>query len=210
MSGASACRAWLTEGVLYLVRHGRTAANAEQRLQGRIDLPIDEVGRQQAAALPSALTTIDRVICSPLLRARQTAEVFGIEPEIDERWREMDYGVLEGLRLGDIPGEVWDAWIHDPHFAPEGGETMHSLANRIGEACEELIDQARTHEIVVVSHATPVKLGMAWALNAPPAMVWRSFVDQASITRIAMRDRGPVLLGFNVVPCEPHGLRPPR
>ena len=143
--------------MLYLVRHARTVANAERRLQGRLDLPLDEFGRQQADALRSALPTIDRLVSSPMLRTRQTAEVFGIEPEIDDRWREMDYGVLEGVRLADVPADVWDSWIRDPDFAPESGESLRSLSARVVAACEELVEDARSREVVVVSHATPVK-----------------------------------------------------
>ena len=84
--------------MLSIVRHARTEANAGGRLQGTLDLPLDEVGLAQAAALPSLVGDIDRLICSPLLRARQTASVFGMEPDIDDRWREVNYGPLEGHR----------------------------------------------------------------------------------------------------------------
>jgi broad specificity phosphatase PhoE len=54
--------------------------------------------------------------------------------------------------------------------------------------------------IVVVTHATPVKAAMAWALGVDVNIAWRSWVDQASVTRITMRDRGPALAFFNRVP----------
>jgi len=187
--------------VLYLVRHGRTEANAGLRLQGRIDLPIDEVGRRQAAALGSMFGTIDRLVCSPLLRARQTAEVFGMEPEIDERWLEMDYGVMDGVRMAEVSTDMWDRWTSDADFAPDGGETLHQLADRVWAACTDLMEDARRHEVVVVTHATPVKAAMAWALGVPASVTWRSYVDQATITKVMIRDRGPVLAGFNIAPA---------
>ena len=107
---------WFTGGVLYLVRHGRTEANAGGRLQGRIDLPIDDVGRAQAAAITSVVSQVDRVVCSPSLRARQTAEVFGIEPEIDERWLEMDYGEFDGVPMRDVSLMTW--FIRPPIASP--------------------------------------------------------------------------------------------
>ncbi|NQV97462.1 MAG: histidine phosphatase family protein, partial [Acidimicrobiaceae bacterium] len=58
--------------MLILVRHGRTALNAEHKLQGRIDQPLDEVGQRQAVEIATVLTNIDRVISSPLMRATQT------------------------------------------------------------------------------------------------------------------------------------------
>ena len=98
--------------MLVLVRHGRTEANAGRKLQGLLDLPLDEVGMQQAADVASWLGTPDRVISSPLLRARQTAEAFGLPYEVDERWVDFDYGSLDGLAISDVgedvgPGGTW-------------------------------------------------------------------------------------------------------
>ena len=191
---------WFTGGVLYLVRHGRTEANAGGRLQGRIDLPIDEVGRAQAAAITSVVTSVDRLICSPSLRARQTAAVFGIEPEIDERWLEMDYGAYDGLPMVDVPRDEWARWISDQDFQPPGGESLRQMGERIYGACEALVDDARTRDVVVVTHATPIKAAMAWALGVDVGITWRSHVDQASVTKILIRERGPALNVFNFVP----------
>lgn len=186
--------------MLYLVRHGRTAANAAGLLQGRVDNPIDDVGRAQVALLPAALPAVDRLVCSPLTRARQTAAVFGIEAEIDERWIELDFGPLDGTRVVDVPQPDWTRWMSEPDFAPSGCETLRSLADRVSAACEDLLEQARTQHVVVVSHATPVKAAMAWALGADVTIVARSFIDQASITAIAVRGSTPSLVGFNRVP----------
>ena len=187
--------------MLYLVRHGRTSANATGRLQGsRTDPPLDEVGRAQADALVSAVHQVDRLIVSPALRARQTAEVFKVEPEVDVRWQEMDYGDYDGMVIDQIPAEVWSGWTGNAEFAPHGGEALSVVAARVRAACEELVEEARDGHVVVVTHATPIKLAMAWALGVEAGIVWRSFVDQASITRVAIRDRGPTLAAFNLVP----------
>lgn len=189
--------------MLHLVRHGRTAANAGSRLQGRLDLPLDDVGRSQAAALTSLVPAPARLVVSPLIRAHQTAEVFGAVPEVDHRWLEMDYGVLDGMPLADVPSDVWAAWRADPHFAPEGGESLADLASRVFAACDDLLADAAEHDVVVVTHATPIKVAMAWALGVDPAITWRSFVDQASVTRVTVRDGRPVLAGFNLLPRHP-------
>lgn len=191
---------WFTGGVLYLVRHGRTEANASGRLQGRIDLPIDEVGRAQAAAVTSVISKVDRVVCSPSLRARQTAEAFGVEPELDDRWLEMDYGDFDGVPMADIPRDVWAQWITNPDFRPPGGESLQEMGDRVFAACDDLLEAARTIDIVVVSHATPIKAAMAWALGVDVTITWRSQIDQASVTKIMVRDRGPALHAFNIVP----------
>jgi broad specificity phosphatase PhoE len=188
--------------VLYLVRHGRTEANAGARLQGRLDLPIDEVGRSQAAALPSVVCNVDRLICSPSLRARQTAEVFGVEPEIDDRWLEMDYGDFDGMPLADLARAEWNRWIDDPDFRPPNGESLREMGMRVYSACDELLDDARERDVVVVTHATPVKAAMAWALGVDVGITWRSHVDQASVTKILVRERGPALNAFNIIPTR--------
>ena len=186
--------------VLYLVRHGRTEANAGGRLQGRLDLPLDDVGEAQAAALPAVVPAPHVVVCSSLLRARQTASVFGVEPVIDDRWIEMAYGEYEGLRMDDIPSQEWRRWSSDQHFAPAGGESLADVGRRVFEACEGLQEQFRDRDVVVVSHATPIKLAMAWALGASIDITWRTFIDQASVTTVKMRNERPVLTGFNMVP----------
>jgi len=186
--------------VLHLVRHGRTATNAAGRLQGRMDPPIDDVGRGQAEAMAALVPHIDRLIVSPALRARQTAAVFGIEPEEDPRWLEMDYGCFDGATIADVPADVWTGWITDADFAPEGGETLRQVAARVFAACDELLDEARTREVVVVTHATPVKVAMAWAMGVDMRAAWRAHVDHASVTRVLVRERGPALAAFNLRP----------
>lgn len=186
--------------MLYFVRHGRTEANAAGRLQGRVDFPIDEVGRAQAAAITSVVGSVDRLVCSPSLRARQTAEVFGIEPEIDERWLEMDYGDFDGMPLTDVPRAEWHEWITDPDFRPPNGESLREVGVRVYDACNDLLESARTLDVVIVTHATPIKAAMAWALGVDVGITWRSHVDQASVTKVIIRDRGPALSAFNIVP----------
>lgn len=192
---------WFTVGVLYLVRHGRTEANAGGRLQGRLDLPIDDVGRVQAAAITSVVMSVDRVISSPSLRAQQTAAVFGLELELDERWLETDYGDFDGLPLSEVPRDQWQQWTSDPDFRPPGGESLREMGKRVYEACDDLLEAARQHDIVVVSHATPIKAAMSWALGVDVGITWRIQIDQASITKIIIRDRGPALAAFNIVPA---------
>ena len=96
--------------MLILVRHGRTALNAAGRLQGRIDEPLDDVGRKQAAVVAEHVGPVDVLISSPLRRATETAEAFGIPFETDERWIELSYGIFEGVAVADTPSEAWDHW----------------------------------------------------------------------------------------------------
>jgi broad specificity phosphatase PhoE len=183
--------------MLLLVRHGQTAANAAGRLLGRADPPLSDVGREQAAALAARIPREARVIASPLRRARETAAAFGREAEIDERWIELDYGTLDGVALGDVAPEVWTRWRSDPTFVPAGGESLADLGVRVRAACTELAEEVRDRPVVVVSHVSPIKAAIAWALGAGDELAWRLFVEVASIARVLVDANGPSLRSLN-------------
>ena len=110
--------------MLFIVRHGRTVANARGLLQGRVDNPLDATGRQQAHEISVALGTVDVVVSSPLRRARETAEPLGLPLRIDERWIELDYGEWDELPITDITPDQWTQWREDSAFAPPAGESL--------------------------------------------------------------------------------------
>ena len=185
--------------MLILVRHGRTAVNASGRLQGRADPPLDATGVAQAEALRAVLPEEARVVSSPLQRARQTAEVVsgGRPIQIDGRWVELDYGEWDGLALDAVPAAEWARWRSDPSYRPPGGETLEECGARVRLACEELSELARSEEVIVVSHVSPIKAAVAWALGTGDESSWRMFLGVAAICRVAVTDRGPSLRSFN-------------
>jgi broad specificity phosphatase PhoE len=185
--------------VLIVVRHGRTAANAAGLLLGRQDPPLDLLGIEQAGRVAAEVGHVDRVVSSPLRRARETAAAFDAAVEIDERWAELDYGEFDGLPPAQLGEATWAKWRSDPEFAPPGGESIAALTARVHNACEALCDDARERTVVVVSHVSPVKAALAWALGVGPEVAWRSYLDPASITRISIGRAGPVLRSFNEV-----------
>lgn len=186
--------------MLYIVRHGRTAANAGGRIQGRLDLDLDDFGRSQAARLGAYIGKVDRVITSPLRRAVQTAGAFSTEAEIeiDERWIELDYGALDGAPLGDVSDATWSQWYEDPTFVPAGGESLADLQTRVEAALAEVHAASRDRDIVVVSHVSPIKAAIAWCLGGDPLMSWRTYLEPAAICRIGHGRFGrPVLRTWN-------------
>ena len=183
--------------MLFLVRHGRTAINVDNKLQGRIDHPLDEVGRQQATEIASVLKVIDRVISSPLIRATQTADAFGLPVELDPRFIEIDYGDFDGMLQKDVPSLTWKQWRRDNHFRPPNGETLAELDIRVREALSELVDEARNKNIVIVSHVSPIKAAIAWTIGTDVGSSWRMLLDRASISRIEITENGPSMRGFN-------------
>lgn len=183
--------------MLFLVRHGRTAINVGNKLQGRIDHPLDEVGRQQAIEIASVLTNIDRVISSPLIRAKQTADAFGLPIEIDQRFIELDYGDFDGMLQKEVPATTWSEWRRNINFRPPNGETLVELDVRVREALSELSNEARSKNVVVVSHVSPIKAAIAWTIGTEIGSSWRMLLDRASISRIEITENGPSMRGFN-------------
>jgi broad specificity phosphatase PhoE len=183
--------------MLILVRHGRTEANAAGLLQGRMDNPLDAIGLAHARAIAKAIGSADLVISSPLVRAVQTAEALGLPVQTDDRWLELDYGTLDGLPVASVGADVWDRWRRDASYIPAGGESLQTLFDRVVAACTDLLTAAADADVVVVSHVSPIKAAMAWALAGGPESAWRSHLDPASITRIGITPRGPVLRSFN-------------
>lgn len=200
------------ERLLTLVRHGRTTANASNLLQGHIDNPLDEVGEAQAALLAPALQRfgpVTRLISSPLTRARQTADAIRIgtpldfDVEIDPRWIELNYGDYDAQPASQIPPEVWAKWRADNHFRPPNGETLGELNLRVCEALSDLIsipanDDTHNEHIVVVSHVSPIKAAVAWALGVGVETSWRATLDRASMSTVRLDAHRPSLKTFNV------------
>ena len=187
--------------MIVLLRHGQTRLNAEGRLAGRLDVPLTGVGEVQAKAAAAAVLARRapvRVVSSPLLRARQTAAAFGLPVEVDERWIELDYGVYDGRAPSDMPDDMWAAWRADPAWAPEGGESLVSVGRRVRHACEELSTSVPPDaDVVIVSHVSPIKAAVAWALGVGVETSWRLFLSPGSITVIGWGELGASLRTFN-------------
>lgn len=188
--------------MLILVRHGRTAVNAEGRLQGRVNTVLDDVGREQARVTGEHLR--ERfgemvVVSSPLTRALETARAISSEVRVDERFTELDYGGWDGLKMDEVPADEWRAWRGDPHLRPPGGETLVELDARVRPALAELAETAMKTNVIVVSHVSPIKSAVTWALGAGPEMTWRMALERASICTVSVGPNGPSLASFNEV-----------
>jgi len=141
--------------------------------------------------------SVDEIVSSPLVRARQTAAAFGIEPEIDERWIELAYGEYEGTSVVSMPAGVWQRWRNDPEYVAPGGESFAALDVRVRAACESMVERLADRNVVVVSHVSPIKAAVAWALGVDASIAFTCHLDQASVCRIDIRSGRPVLTSFN-------------
>ncbi|HZW11622.1 MAG TPA: histidine phosphatase family protein [Noviherbaspirillum sp.] len=151
---------------ILLIRHGETAWNAVKRLQGHIDVPLNEEGERQAAALGCALLNepLDAVISSDLQRARQTAHEIaalrGMTVQTDSGLRERCYGAFEGLLYSEIQGRYPDAYAAwqsrdiDARF-PEGerkAETLREFSERVVSTITRLVSDAKYRKVALVAH----------------------------------------------------------
>ena len=200
--------------MLIVVRHGQSEANAIGLVIGRTDSPLTALGQLQAVALGDALASRGiancRILTSPLQRAAGTAEAIaaaytrahgpGATPrvDLDERFLELDYGELDGTLPSDLPPALWENWRTDVSWRPPGGETLGEVKARVTGACEELSSDAARSDVVVVTHLSPIRAAVTWALGGGLEMSWRLSLAPASITRISTNDLlRPTLVGFN-------------
>ncbi len=199
---------------LVLTRHGLTdRSTPEQHLGQRIDVSINDAGRRQAEALARRLAPVgfDRIITSPLFRARETAAILtrSTAVEADPRLREMDYGAWEGRTYEQI-AEVDGAFRHDWEQAPDvlacpGGESGNDVAARVRSFLGDLIEEHRSwhakasfraatsgwgtgttrveRPVLAVAHATTNRILVCLALGIEVREFRRRLTqDQANLT----------------------------
>jgi broad specificity phosphatase PhoE len=168
---------------LVLLRHGRTAWNAERRMQGRLDPPLDGTGMAQAQAVAPLVAGFEPsiLVCSDQSRALQTAlavgEATGLEPRKEPRLRETDVGRWQGLVDTEVeagwPGGL-ERWRLDPAFAPPDGESRVDAAGRALPVLEELVDApAGGRTAVLVAHGGVI-MAATCAFLGWPVDLWHS------------------------------------
>lgn len=169
---------------LILMRHGETDWNAEGRLQGHRDIPLNALGVSQAsAAAPSVAVLAPQVIlCSDLSRARSTAapvsELTGLPVSIDKRLRETSMGRWEGLTRADVvagwPGE-WERWrATSAHSAPPEGESRWQVAER-GNGVVDDLDSGDVQRALLVAHGGLI-VGLTGLLLDLPEEAWATLI----------------------------------
>ncbi len=189
------------------VRHGETAWNVDTRIQGMLDIPLNERGRWQADRLAKALADqeIDAVYSSDLGRAAETAnataKLFGLPVIQHPGLRERRFGKFEGKTFAEIT-EEWpeDAmrWRkRDPHFAPEGAETLVEFRKRISETLSEIALKHPGEHIMVVAHGgvLDVIYRMATGLELQAPRTWQ--LGNAAINRLLWSSEGLTLVGWS-------------
>lgn len=195
---------------LILIRHGQTEGNLRRLLVGRTDMPLDDLGRRQAAAtadFAAASYQPDLVISSPLVRARDTAgEIgrrLGLSVEIEPGLVELDFGDVEGWAIEE-------ALTHHPHMAeillaPDGndyswpnGEMLGDFHRRVVECFRRLDEKHRGHHVIVVTHGGVIGSYYAQIDGRNPNDFTAYHFDNCGVTRVEITDGEPRVLQVNL------------
>jgi probable phosphoglycerate mutase len=200
--------------LLYLIRHGESAYNAEGRIQGQTDIPLSAFGRRQSAAIAAAFSAVrlDAIYSSPLLRAAETArplaEQQGLTPIFEPRLQEIHAGVFQGLLWSEIEqrfpeyAEPWKRQSAD--FVIPGGESRRQLMAR-GQAALEHIHIQPLRAVAVVAHGGVLAATLKALLSIPAELNPFCFYN-ASISRLVWRDRVQLRTLNQLDHLEKHGL----
>lgn len=188
------------------IRHGETPWNVDTRIQGHRDIPLNDRGRWQATQVARALAgePIAAVYASDLLRAHATgaaiAEAAGAPLHAEPDLRERSFGELEGRTFAEIEAALPEQarrWRQrDPHFAPEGGESLTLLRARIAEVTARLAARHLGEQIVLVAHGGVLdvlyRLATGQELQAP--RTW--LLANAAVNRLLWTPEALTLVGW--------------
>ncbi len=194
-------------GTLFIVRHGQTVWNQEERIQGHTDVALSERGMQQARLLRERLSAahIDAAYTSDLRRASETAEIVlegrDVPLYATPRLREYRKGAHEGLTFGQIrarfPQEFPTYVTKDLDFAPEGGESIRSVSVRMAGIINEIANNHLDETVLVVGHGGSLRAAMRALLGMELDGNWRFAFGNCSLTIVDTYADNAVLRLFN-------------
>ncbi len=184
----------VADKTLYLVRHGTTAANSADLLQGRTDHPLSPVGLAEAERIALHLRerNVEALFCSTMTRARQTAEAIGRACDLLQQplaeLVEIDLGEWEGRPYTDLkglPDDFFARWKKDPALRIPGGESFLDVTRRV-EAGLARVLAGGERVVVLVGHATVNRAALGVLLGMDPAVSRRFRTRNASLSEISL------------------------
>lgn len=179
------------------MRHAATRATRAAAFPA--DEPLEDGGRLAARGLAGALPGACAVVSSGALRCRQTAHAAGLEPRVEPRLAECDFGRWSGSTLAEVHAAEPEAalvWMQEPDRAPHGGESLAVFAGRVAAWLDE--EAATDGTTAAITHGGVVKAAVVRALAAPLAAFWRIDVSPLSITELHAHDGRWTVAAVNV------------
>ncbi len=188
--------------IIDLLRHGEPIGG--RRYRGQLDDPLSERGWQEMWYATSAETPWDTIISSPLSRCRafaeQLSDKLSLPITIDERLKEVGFGVWEGqsgemLRAQD--DEILKRFYNDPiNHRPQGAESLEDFTQRVNAALETAIKTHQGKHLLIVTHAGVIRSALTSTLGAPLGSMYRLSIATASLSRIQIEDQRPPTISF--------------
>jgi broad specificity phosphatase PhoE len=169
---------------LIFICHAST--DAVRRSAFPADEPLDAIGKREATAPAGSAPHADRIRSSPELRARQTAQVLGLNAAVEPALRDCDYGRWSGQSFDDVSAREPEAvatWLRDPAAAPHGGESLLAFMQRVATWLGGELIQHR--QSIVITHAAVIRAATVHAIEATPQSFWRIDVAPLSCTRLS-------------------------
>ena len=193
----------------YLVRHGQTKSNFEDRLRGWLDIPLDDTGLAQAEKTGLALADkgIVKIYSSPLSRALETGRAIGrhtgAEVEAHEGFMDFNFGEWGGLLRTDIKKlwpDLYRCYEEEPaSFASPGGETLHDLGKRIAAGLSDLLSRHPGETLGITSHSVTCRILILHLLGVGPEKYWNVAQENCCINVFSHTARGWVVERVNDV-----------
>jgi broad specificity phosphatase PhoE len=191
-------------GRWYLVRHGQTAWNAEGRVQGHTDTPLGEKGLAQAQRVAARLRgqSFAAAYASDLRRAADTARVIldgrTLPLQMMPELREAHHGQWDGMTYAEVQSRYPDGWARLTRMAEDvaapGGETAAQVAQRVKAACDRIAAaNGAGQDVLIVAHSGSLRAMAIVLLGLPVSASWRLRLDPASLSIIAVHERGATL-----------------
>lgn len=192
---------------VFAIRHGETAWNVDTRIQGQLDIPLNEKGRWQARRMAAALADepVRAIYASDLARAFETARALGEATGVDVRpepgLRERAFGRFEGRTYRQIAEDWPDLSLRwrrrEPDFGPEGGETLTAFYERVRAVAHRLAAAHPGETIVMVAHGGVLDClyRVATRIDLQAPRTWQ--LGNASINRLLHTPAGFTLVGWS-------------
>jgi alpha-ribazole phosphatase len=190
---------------LLLVRHGRTAYNAEVRFMGQLDIPLDDLGRRQVQAVarrlaseaPAAIYTSDLTRARDTALAIQSAIPSSPPVHVDARLTEGHFGDWQGKKYDDLltqDAERLANWEADRlGVAPPNGESLEDIARRVKAAYDDICAAHPDETAIITAHGGSLQVLIVLALGLPLEAYWQVDVSNASLTQLDIFDAAAVL-----------------